>query len=53
MVEDSGLGITPAVVLGFFEFPGVATFVMQEAGVVVAFVEVFEDGGEDLGKFFG
>ena len=26
---------------------------MQEAGVVVAFVEVFEDGGEDFGKLFG
>ena len=26
---------------------------MEEAGVVVAFVEVFEDGGEDFGEFFG
>ena len=26
---------------------------MQESGGVVAFVEVFEDGGEDLGDFFG
>ena len=26
---------------------------MQEAGVIVAFVEVFEDGGEDLGAFVG
>ena len=26
---------------------------MEEAGVVVAFVEVLEDGGEDFGDFFG
>ena len=26
---------------------------MQEPGIVVAFVEVFEDGGEDFGGFFG
>ena len=26
---------------------------MQQARVVVALVEVFEDGGEDLGEFFG
>lgn len=26
---------------------------MQKAGVVVAFVEVFEDGGEDFGELFG
>lgn len=26
---------------------------MQEAWVVVAFVEVFEDGGEDFWEFFG
>ena len=36
-----------------FELPGVFTLVVQEARVVVAFVEVFEDGGEDLGDFFG
>lgn len=36
----------------FFEFPSVATFVVQKAGVVVAFVEVLEDGGKDLGELF-
>ena len=29
------------------------TLVVEEAWVVIAFVEVFEDGGEDLGGFFG
>ena len=36
-----------------FKLPGVFTLVVEETGVVVAFVEVFEDGGEDLGDFFG
>ena len=36
-----------------FELPGVSALVVQEAGIVVAFVEVFEDGGEDFGKLFG
>ena len=36
-----------------FELPGVSAFVVQKAGIVVAFVEVFEDGGEDFGDFFG
>ena len=35
------------------ELPRVAALVVQEARVVVAFVEVFEDGGEDFGDFFG
>ena len=39
--------------VGVFELPGVFAFVVQEFGVVVAFVEVFEDGGEDFGDFFG
>ena len=26
---------------------------MEQAGIVVAFVEVFEHGGEDFGDFFG
>ena len=26
---------------------------MAETGIIVAFVEVFENGGEDLGEFFG
>lgn len=36
-----------------FELPGVLALVVQEAGVVVAFVEVFEDGGEDFWELFG
>ena len=39
------------LVVGYLEFPAVLTLVVQEAGVVVAFVEVFEDGGEDLRGF--
>ena len=35
------------------ELPGVAALVVQEARVVVAFVEVFEHRGEDFGDFFG
>ncbi len=38
---------------GHFELPGVAALVVQEARVVVAFVEVLEDGGEDFGALFG
>lgn len=53
VVEESGLGIASAVVLSLLEFPGVAAFVVEEAGVVVAFVEVFEDGGKYLGEFLG
>ena len=36
-----------------FELPRVSPLVVQQARVVVAFVEVFEDGGEDLGELFG
>ena len=36
-----------------FELPRISALVVQEAGVVVAFVEVFEDGGEDFGKLCG
>lgn len=36
-----------------FELPRVSALVVEQAGVVVAFVEVFEDGGEDFGEFFG
>ena len=36
-----------------FELPRVSPLVVQEAGVVVAFVEVFEDGGEDFRELFG
>ena len=35
-----------------FQLPRVSAFVVEKAGVVVAFVEVFEDGGEDFGEFF-
>ncbi len=35
-----------------FELPRISAFVVEEAGVVVALVEVFEDGGEDFGEFF-
>lgn len=35
-----------------FELPAVLTLVVQEFGVVVAFVEEFEDGGEDFRDFF-
>lgn len=36
-------------VLGGFEFPRVATLVVQQAWVVVSLVKVFEDTGKDLG----
>ena len=36
-----------------FKLPCVFTLVVEETGVVVAFVEVLEDGGEDLGDLFG
>lgn len=38
-----------SMVLGVFEFPRVATLVVQQAWVVVSLVEVFEDTGKDLG----
>jgi len=41
-----------AVFRRILQLPGVAAFVMQQARIVVAFVEVFEDGGEDLRDFF-
>jgi hypothetical protein len=44
----------PAIVaLGALELPRVAAFVVQQARVVVAFVEVFEYGGEDLWELVG
>ena len=36
-----------------FQLPGVAALVVQEARVVVALVEVFENGGEDFGEGVG
>ena len=38
---------------GIFEVPAVALLVVLDAGVVVAFVEVLEDGGEDFWFFVG
>ena len=50
-VVDGGFG---AIAVGsVFEFPRVSTFVEEQAGVIVAFVEVFEDGGEYFGDLFG
>ena len=54
-------GIVVVVVLGgsrrsvgvVFELPGIFALVVQEFGVVVALVEIFEHGGEDFGNFFG
>jgi hypothetical protein len=37
------------MVLSVFEFPRVATLVVQQAWVVVSLVQVFEDGGKDFG----
>ena len=51
-MEDDGLadiGVAGRV----FQFPSIAAFVVEETRIVVAFVEIFEDGGKDLGKFFG
>lgn len=52
MVVDSALDATVAgaVVL---QLPSVLLPVVYQSGSVVAFVEVFEDGGEDLGLFVG
>ena len=36
-----------------FKLPCVLAFVVLQTGVVIAFVEVFEDGGEDLGGLLG
>ena len=35
-----------------FELPCISALVVQQAGVVVAFVEVLEDGGEDFRELF-
>ena len=43
----------PVALRRLFKLPRVAPLVVEEARVVVAFVEVFEDGGEDLGELFG
>jgi len=49
-VVDGGFGAAGAG--GVFQLPCVSTLVVQQTGVVVAFVEVFEDGGEDFGELF-
>ena len=49
---DSRFGATAAVG-SLFQLPGISPLVVLETRVVVAFVEVLEDGGEDLGEFFG
>lgn len=44
----------PSVIaLGALELPRIAALVVQQAWVVVAFVEVFEHGGEDLRELVG
>lgn len=43
---------TSVIVIGL-QLPAVAALVVQEARVVVAFVEVFQHRGEDLGRFVG
>ena len=50
-MEDDGLADI-GVAGRIFQFPSIAAFVVEETRIVVAFVEIFEDGGEDLGKFF-
>ena len=56
-VEDCALDCpttgSTVFVFSAFELPGVAAFVVQQPRVVVAFVEVFEDGGEDFGEVVG
>lgn len=47
---DCGLRV---VLSGHFELPRISALAVQEARVVVAFVEVFEDGREDFGGFLG
>ena len=51
-VEDCGLDGSAATevegVVGVFEGEGVVTLVVEQAWVVVSFVEVLEDAGKDL-----
>ena len=47
---DCGLGV---LLRRHFELPRISALVVEEAGKVVAFVEVFEDGGKDFGQLFG
>ena len=50
---DCAFAATAGAVGGGFKLPRVLPLVVLEPGVVVAFIEVLEDGGEDLGGFFG
>jgi len=36
-----------------FQLPRVSSLIMYESWIIVAFVEVFEDRGEDFGFFVG
>lgn len=40
---------TALTIQGVLQLPGVAPLVVEESGIVVSFVEVFEDRGEDFG----
>lgn len=53
-MEDRRLDVASAtiVVCCLFELPSVSALVMEKARVVISFIEVFQDGGKDLGKFF-
>ena len=52
-VADTTFDFGREKVLFIFEYPGVALLVHLQAWEVVAFIEVFEDGGEDFGVFVG
>ena len=48
---DCGLHVTAATLiwvldLGVLEFPGIAALVVQQARVVIAFIQVLENAGE-------
>lgn len=45
--------LAAVVALGALELPGVAAFVVQQARVIVPFVEIFEHGGKDLRELVG
>jgi len=52
-MEDARFGRSTAVVFGgrILQSPSVALLVVEEPRVVVSFVKIFEDRGEDLGYF--
>lgn len=50
---DCSLHVTAATLvwvldLGILEFPGIAALVVQQAGVIIAFIQVLEGAGEYL-----